>query len=250
MVAINDVKVSTSSTSPNNLSSLQSTGQTQQNNTAVASSTNDLLASLAMKEQSFRGNPRQSAINSIISTLVSITQTLVQAFVGILQNLLSSVMPQTPPANGTPPNTNPPATTNPPQDPAGSEQPVSNQPGADCKCPTTGDAGKKKDKKEPKDLGKTGQFLWKPVSEKDKNLVILVPTKLSDDVKSVKILSPNGEKVLSKGRYSGVGNGERAHFRFDKPGDKFPDNAIVEITLKNGSVKRVKIPETSQRFQK
>jgi len=94
----------------------------------------------------------------------------------------------------------------------------------------------------------SGQFLWKPVSDKDGKLAVLIPPKLTGKVKSVVILSPDKTKVLSKGTYSGVGNGNREHFRFSKAGGQYPDKAIVMITLKDGSTQYVTIRNTSARY--
>jgi hypothetical protein len=92
-----------------------------------------------------------------------------------------------------------------------------------------------------------GEFLWKPKSDKDGKLAILLPKALTGTVKGVQILSPDGKKVLSKGKNAGVGNGDREHFRFSKAGGEFPDGAIVVITLNDGSQRTVTIKETSDR---
>ncbi len=92
-----------------------------------------------------------------------------------------------------------------------------------------------------------GEFLWKPQSDKDGKLAILLPKGLTGKVKGVQILSPDGTKVLGKGKFSGVGNGEREHFRFGKAGGGYPDGAIVVITLEDGSKRHVTIKETSDR---
>ncbi|MCO6429266.1 MAG: hypothetical protein J5J00_00260 [Deltaproteobacteria bacterium] len=101
-------------------------------------------------------------------------------------------------------------------------------------------------------LKKNGEFLWKPQSDKDGNLVILLPGNISGKVKSVKVLDPGSGEVLARGRDSGLGNPvngkERRHFRFNKPGNSFPDSSIVEIQLKGGKKFRVKVPDTAQRF--
>ena len=96
-------------------------------------------------------------------------------------------------------------------------------------------------------LSKSGDFLWKPISDKDGKLAILLPKRYTGQVKSVKILNAQGTKVLQKGHYSGVGNGDREHFRFSKSGGNFPDGAIVLITLKDGSTNHVTIKDTSAR---
>ncbi len=99
-------------------------------------------------------------------------------------------------------------------------------------------------------LSRSGQFLWKPVADKDGKLAILLPSRLTGKIKSVEILSPDKTKILAKGKYSGVGNGDREHFRFSKAGSSYPDNAIVLITMKDGKTYNVKVKETSDRYER
>lgn len=96
-------------------------------------------------------------------------------------------------------------------------------------------------------LGSTGQFLWKPVSEKDGKLAVLLPPNLTGKVKDVMVISPDKKTILQKGRYAGVGNGDRDHYRFLRAGGEFPDGAVVLIRLKNGESRHVVIKETSAR---
>lgn len=99
-------------------------------------------------------------------------------------------------------------------------------------------------------LSKSGGFLWKPTSDKNGDLVILLPKKLTGRVEEVRVLSPDGKKTLGKGKYSGVGNGDREHFRFSKPGSGYPDGSIVYIKLEDGTTRHVKINDTSRRIQR
>lgn len=105
--------------------------------------------------------------------------------------------------------------------------------------------------KKPISLGssvaRSGEFLWKPVSDKDGKLAILLPSSYTGKVKSVKIMNAKGSRTLQKGTYSGVGNGDREHFRFSKPGSSFPDGAIVLITMKDGSTRHITIKDTAKR---
>jgi hypothetical protein len=95
--------------------------------------------------------------------------------------------------------------------------------------------------------GDTG-FLFKPESEKDKKLVVLLPPKLAGLISSVRLMSPSGD-LLEAGNFSGNGNGGRDHYRFSKAGGEYPDGLTVEATLKSGEVVRYKIAETSERFE-
>ena len=99
-------------------------------------------------------------------------------------------------------------------------------------------------------LGRSAGFLWKPVSDKNAKLAILLPPGLSGQVAEVVILSPDGKRTLQRGKYSGVGNGDREHYRFSKAGGEFPDGSIVVIKLKDGTTKHMVIKETSARLEK
>ncbi len=99
-------------------------------------------------------------------------------------------------------------------------------------------------------LGKTGGVLWKPISDKNGDLVVLLPKRLTGKVEEVRVLSPDGKKTLGKGKYSGVGNGDREHFRFSKPGNRYPDASIVYIKLEDGTTRHVKIKDTSRRIER
>jgi hypothetical protein len=89
-------------------------------------------------------------------------------------------------------------------------------------------------------------FLWKPESEKDKKLVVLLPPRLSGMVANVRLMGPSGEE-LETGRYSGNGNGGREHFRFSRAGGSYPDGLTVEAKLTTGEIVRFNIGETSSR---
>lgn len=94
-------------------------------------------------------------------------------------------------------------------------------------------------------------FLWKPVSESDGKLVVLLPPGLTGQVASAGIYSslpPSGETLIEKGRFSGdSANGGRAHFRFSKPGGAYADGVYVVAHLKDGSIVKFRVGESSQR---
>ena len=50
-------------------------------------------------------------------------------------------------------------------------------------------------------------------------------------IKSVAIYQ--NEKVVEKGKYSGIHNGNRAHFRFSRPGSAF-NNVYLIATMNDG----------------
>ncbi len=90
-------------------------------------------------------------------------------------------------------------------------------------------------------------FLFKPVSDSDGKLAILMPADLAGDVVEVLLKDPEGKKI-EEGRYGGNGNGGRDHYRFNRAGGDYPENLVVEAVLKNGSSKTWDIPSPSQRY--
>jgi hypothetical protein len=83
-------------------------------------------------------------------------------------------------------------------------------------------------------------FLWKPSSDSDGNLVILLPAGMTGQVAELEVMSPDGKTVLAKGKYTGAGNGMREHYRFGKPGASF-HQAQLQVTMTNGTQKEIKI---------
>lgn len=164
--------------------------------------------------------------------------TIITKLIAMILELMKLRQPPepTPPALPKPPDAGaPPTCPGPPTQPAPPEVPAS---------PI------KKPIEQGSPLGRSTGFLWKPESDKDKKLAILLPPGLSGQVAEVVILSPDGKRTLQRGRYSGVGNGGREHYRFSKAGDKFPDGSIVVIKLKDGTTKHMVIKETSARLEK
>lgn len=92
-------------------------------------------------------------------------------------------------------------------------------------------------------------FLWKPHSDSDGRLVILLPASITGAASKVEILNPAGTRVIANGSYAGIGNGFRQHYRFEQSGEHFPANAIVKITLSDGQVGTVRIPNPGQRWE-
>lgn len=98
----------------------------------------------------------------------------------------------------------------------------------------------------PQGGGSDAGFLFKPVSESDGKLVVLLPPRLAGLVKGLTLVGPNGE-VIEKGRYTGNANGGRDHFRFSRAGGQYPDGLSVQVTLATDEVLRYVINETSER---
>lgn len=99
--------------------------------------------------------------------------------------------------------------------------------------------------------GKGGNgFLWKPASDNNGRLVVLMPPELAGRVVSTEVhssLPPSDSSLIEKGNYSGNGNGGRDHFRFSKSGGSYPDGLYVIATLSNGQYVSYNIPETNAR---
>jgi hypothetical protein len=89
-------------------------------------------------------------------------------------------------------------------------------------------------------------FLWKPVSESDGKLVILLPTSIS--ASSVSISGPSGSDTVQKGGRNGSrGNGQREHYRFDKSGKDMQGPVQVTVALENGGTKTINIAKPAER---
>ncbi|MCA9319531.1 MAG: hypothetical protein KDB53_02290, partial [Planctomycetes bacterium] len=96
--------------------------------------------------------------------------------------------------------------------------------------------------------GLDGGFVYKPRSESDGHLVILLPEGLTGEITSLVLRDRDG-KVIEEGRASGVANGNREHFRFDRQGGDYPDGMTVEVRLRNGETFTRPIAETSDRVE-
>lgn len=96
-------------------------------------------------------------------------------------------------------------------------------------------------------------FLWKPESERNGNLVVLLPQELTGKVTEAGIYSslpPSSENLIENGEFSGDRhNGGRAHFRFDKPGKKYPNNSYVVAKLENGTTVSFQIANGAKRTE-
>lgn len=89
------------------------------------------------------------------------------------------------------------------------------------------------------------RFLWKPVSDSNGRLVVLTPTRLNNQIAAVQIISSDGT-VIDQGRFDGIANGDRSHFRFNRPGGAY-QNVAVRVVLRNGSSEIYNIGNGSSR---
>jgi hypothetical protein len=96
-----------------------------------------------------------------------------------------------------------------------------------------------------------GGFVWKPESDSDGNLVVLLPTELRGHIGKVEIhssLPPTEATKLGEGKFSGdEDNGARPHFRFSKPGKEYGDNIHVVAYKNDGTTATWAINNGGQR---
>ncbi|MBI5546131.1 MAG: hypothetical protein HY901_19745 [Deltaproteobacteria bacterium] len=97
-----------------------------------------------------------------------------------------------------------------------------------------------------KKLDGYGGFLWKPTSENDGKLVVLLPAAYAGQAKSVEVQDAQGN-TLGTGKYSSNANGGRDHFRFSKPGSSYGNNVYVVATLSSGEKIRYPISNGGER---
>ncbi len=69
-------------------------------------------------------------------------------------------------------------------------------------------------------------IVWKPISEKNRKLVILLPTEYG--APDIYIQDREGN-VIEKGDYVGRTNGNRATYRFSKSGGQYPNPCYLEV---------------------
>jgi hypothetical protein len=87
-------------------------------------------------------------------------------------------------------------------------------------------------------------FLWKPASEGDGKLVVLLPSSLTGKVNGCSLSYSGGSE---NGRNVGVHNGNREHFRFSKPGAGYGQNIRVTASLKDGTTQSWTVPNGASR---
>jgi hypothetical protein len=92
--------------------------------------------------------------------------------------------------------------------------------------------------------GGGGGFLWKPVSEGDGKLVVLLPSSLTGKVNGCSLSYSGGSE---SGRNVGVHNGNREHFRYSKPGAGYGQNIRVTASLKDGTTQSWTVPNGASR---
>jgi hypothetical protein len=90
-----------------------------------------------------------------------------------------------------------------------------------------------------------GGFIWKPVSDGDGNLVVLLPAAYIGKVASVDIVK--GGKSVERGRYTGNTNPNRPTFRYSQPGAGYGTNLTLVARLRDGTSRSWSIPNGGSR---
>lgn len=106
-------------------------------------------------------------------------------------------------------------------------------------------------KDEPDIFGERGTgkgFLWKPLGENSKKLVILFPPLYTGRIQSA-ILRRESGMLIEIGQPSGVANGNREHFRFAQPGAAYGTRVMVCVRLDNGKQLYWPVANGAQRYE-
>jgi len=96
--------------------------------------------------------------------------------------------------------------------------------------------------------GPGGGFIWKPVSEGDGKLVVLLPASLTDSIRAGWIADEEGE-VVEVGRFTTDShNGGREHYRFSLPGRGYGNNLYFVSKDRQGNLIHWPIPSGANRY--
>jgi len=93
--------------------------------------------------------------------------------------------------------------------------------------------------------GSFGGFVWKPVSESDGNLVVLLPPAYAGKVSACDVV--RGGTVVERGRFVGNTNGNRPTYRYRQPGAGYGSNVTVIARLSDGTTRTWSIPSGGAR---
>ncbi len=96
--------------------------------------------------------------------------------------------------------------------------------------------------------GEGGGFLWKPISESDGRLVVLLPSVYNDLSINVMIVESGG-RVIEQGRFAGIHNNNRRHYRFSRRGAEYGGDVFVVADLNTGETVNWYIPNGASRTE-
>lgn len=92
-------------------------------------------------------------------------------------------------------------------------------------------------------------MLWKPESETQGTLIMMLPPSYTDQVQKITLRDSEGRRI-ENGRYFSVGAGPtgREKWVFSKRGDRYPEDVRVDIKFRDGNVQTLLIPKPGQRY--
>ena len=91
-------------------------------------------------------------------------------------------------------------------------------------------------------------FLWKPISDSNGRPVVLLPPSWTGKTeRDCAIYTPAGQRIEAAA-FTGVGNGDREHYRFKQRAGEYPANAQVRIDAA-GSTWSWTIPNPTARYE-
>lgn len=91
-------------------------------------------------------------------------------------------------------------------------------------------------------------FLFKPASEKNGSLVVLLPATMSGQIADVSLVDDSDQVIERGDEFEDFEDG-RPVFRFEQAGGSYPANITVMITMTDGSEKQYNIADPSQRYE-
>ena len=90
--------------------------------------------------------------------------------------------------------------------------------------------------------------MFKPISNNDKSLAVILPEALMGKVSGVTLTDLLG-KVLDSGTSTGYGDaGTNEKFKFGQTGGSYGKDLTVNVSLMDGTTVKYMIPDGSQRY--
>ena len=100
-------------------------------------------------------------------------------------------------------------------------------------------------RQEEKDVKTKDLLSWNPKNSAG-HPEVRVPERFAEGARSVRILDKDG-KVIAAGKFIKFGPAGRAVFQLPKK--DYPEGIIVEVTQKNGTVRKLEIPNSDVRYK-
>lgn len=100
-------------------------------------------------------------------------------------------------------------------------------------------------------LDGNGGFLWKPLSDHGRSLVVLLASSYNNRATSVEVhgaTPPTETSLLETGTFAGIGNGNRSHYRFSRQGGSYGPNLSLVVRTVEGQITYFVIPNGAHRI--